>query len=61
MDYVIFFLLAGVALFGSLNVVLRKNPVVGALNLVLTILALVVTVQRVRSPSALTKPFEREG
>jgi simple sugar transport system permease protein len=28
---------------------------------VLTILALVVTVQRVRSPSALTKPFEREG
>jgi simple sugar transport system permease protein len=28
---------------------------------VLTILALVVTVQRVRSPSALTKPFERGG
>ncbi len=28
---------------------------------VLTILALVLTVQRVRSPSALTKPFEREG
>jgi simple sugar transport system permease protein len=28
---------------------------------VLTILALVVAVQRVRSPSALTKPFEREG
>jgi len=28
---------------------------------VLTILALVVTVQRVRSPSALTKPFKREG
>jgi simple sugar transport system permease protein len=28
---------------------------------VLTILALVVTVQRGRSPSALTKPFEREG
>ena len=28
---------------------------------VLTILALIVTVQRVRSPSALTKPFEREG
>ena len=28
---------------------------------VLTILALVVTVQRVRGPSALTKPFEREG
>lgn len=28
---------------------------------VLTILALVVTVQRVRGPSALTKPFEREA
>lgn len=28
---------------------------------VLTILVLVVTVSRVRSPSALTKPFEREG
>ena len=28
---------------------------------VLTILALVLTVQRVRSPSALTKPFERGG
>ena len=28
---------------------------------VLTILALVITVQRVRGPSALTKPFEREG
>jgi simple sugar transport system permease protein len=28
---------------------------------ILTILALVVTVQRVRGPSALTKPFEREG
>jgi simple sugar transport system permease protein len=28
---------------------------------VLTILALVVTVQRVRSPSALTRPFERGG
>jgi simple sugar transport system permease protein len=28
---------------------------------VLTILALVVAVQRVRPPTALTKPFEREG
>ena len=28
---------------------------------VLTIVALVLTVQRVRSPSALTKPFERGG
>ncbi|MFN2235253.1 MAG: ABC transporter permease, partial [Anaerolineales bacterium] len=28
---------------------------------VLTILVLVVTVQRVRAPSALTKPFERGG
>ena len=28
---------------------------------ILTILALVVTTQRVRGPSALTKPFEREG
>jgi simple sugar transport system permease protein len=28
---------------------------------VLTIIALVLTVQRVRSPSALTKPFKREG
>jgi simple sugar transport system permease protein len=28
---------------------------------VLTILALVVAVQRVRPPSALSKPFEREG
>ena len=28
---------------------------------VLTIVALVLTVQRVRAPSALTKPFEREG
>jgi simple sugar transport system permease protein len=28
---------------------------------ILTIIALVLTVQRVRSPSALTKPFEREG
>jgi simple sugar transport system permease protein len=28
---------------------------------ILTIIALVLTVQRVRSPSALTKPFQREG
>ena len=28
---------------------------------ILTIVALVLTVQRVRAPSALTKPFEREG
>ena len=28
---------------------------------ILTIIALVLTVQRVRAPSALTKPFEREG
>jgi len=28
---------------------------------VLTIVALVLTVQRVRAPSALTRPFEREG
>jgi ABC-type uncharacterized transport system permease subunit len=28
---------------------------------ILTIIALVLTVQRVRSPSALTKPFKREG
>jgi len=28
---------------------------------VLTILVLVVTVSRVRAPSALTKPFERES
>jgi ABC-type uncharacterized transport system permease subunit len=28
---------------------------------ILTIIALVLTVQRVRSPSALTRPFEREG
>jgi simple sugar transport system permease protein len=28
---------------------------------VLTILALVVATQRVRGPSALTKPFKREG
>jgi ABC-type uncharacterized transport system permease subunit len=28
---------------------------------VLTIIALVLATQRVRSPSALTKPFEREG
>jgi ABC-type uncharacterized transport system permease subunit len=28
---------------------------------ILTIVALVLTMQRVRAPSALTKPFEREG
>ena len=40
MEYLIFFLMAAVALWGALNVVLRKNPVIGALNLILTILAL---------------------
>jgi len=40
MGYIIFFLLAAVTVFGALNVVLRKNPVISALNLVLTILAL---------------------
>jgi len=40
MEHLIFFALAAVALFGALNVVLRKNPVVGALNLILTILSL---------------------
>ena len=40
MDYLIFFLLAAAAIFGALNVVLRKNPVIGVLNLVLTILSL---------------------
>jgi NADH-quinone oxidoreductase subunit J len=40
MDYLIFFLLAAAAVFGALNVVLRRNPVIGVLNLVLAILAL---------------------
>lgn len=40
MEYVIFFILAGVAVFGALNTVLRKNPVIAALHLVLCILAL---------------------
>jgi len=40
MDYLIFFLLAAAAVFGALNVVLRKNPVIAVLNLVLTILCL---------------------
>lgn len=40
MDYVIFFLLSVVALFGALNVAFQRNPVVGALNLILTILAI---------------------
>lgn len=40
MEYLIFFLMAAVALWGALNVVLRKNPVIGALNLILTILTL---------------------
>ncbi|MBU0755467.1 MAG: NADH-quinone oxidoreductase subunit J [Planctomycetes bacterium] len=40
MEYVIFFLLAGVSVFGALNVILQRNPVISALNLVLTILSL---------------------
>lgn len=40
MEYVIFFALAAMTLLGALNVVLRKNPVICALNLVLTLLAL---------------------
>ncbi|MHC4941466.1 MAG: NADH-quinone oxidoreductase subunit J family protein [Planctomycetota bacterium] len=40
MEYVIFFLLAALSLLGALNVVLQRNPVMGALNLVMTILAM---------------------
>ena len=40
MDHLIFFLLAAAAVFGALNVVFRRNPVISVLNLVLTILAL---------------------
>lgn len=39
MDYVIFFLLAAIAVYGALSVAFRKNPVVGALHLILSILA----------------------
>ena len=40
MEYVIFFVLAAVAVFGALNMVLRTNPVIAALNLILAILAM---------------------
>ncbi|MFH1998466.1 MAG: NADH-quinone oxidoreductase subunit J [Planctomycetota bacterium] len=39
MDYVIFFILAAIAVVGALNVAFRKNPVIGAMNLIMTILA----------------------
>jgi simple sugar transport system permease protein len=43
------------------GVLAKYSEVMVMLPYILTIVALVLTVQRVRSPSALTKPFEREG
>ncbi len=65
-----FGVMLGALLFSMVNALQLRLQVEGVpipsdlmvmLPYVLTIIALVLTVQRVRSPSALTKPFEREG
>ena len=63
-------ILLGALLFSMVNSLQLWMQVLGVpipsdiavmLPYILTIVALVLTVQRVRAPSALTKPFEREG
>ncbi len=65
-----FGVMLGALLFSMVNALQLRLQVEGVpipsdlmvmMPYVLTIIALVLTVQRVRSPSALTKPFEREG
>jgi simple sugar transport system permease protein len=62
--------LLGALLFSMVNALQLRLQVEGIpipshimvmLPYILTILVLVLTVQRVRGPSALTKPFQREG
>ena len=62
--------LLGALLFSMVNALQLRLQIQGVpipsdlmvmMPYILTIIALVLTVQRVRSPSALTKPFEREG
>ena len=62
--------LAGALLFSMVNALQLWIQVLGIpvpsdiavmMPYILTILVLVVSVSRVRAPSALTKPFEREG
>jgi simple sugar transport system permease protein len=66
-----FRVMMGALLFSMVNALQLRLQVEGILRIpsevlvmmpyVLTIIVLVLTVQRVRSPSALAKPFEREG
>jgi len=65
-----FGVMLGALLFSMVNALQLRLQVEGVpvasdlmvmMPYVLTIVALVLTMQRVRSPSALTKPFEREG
>jgi simple sugar transport system permease protein len=65
-----FGVMLGALLFSMVNALQLRLQVEGVaipseilvmMPYILTIVALVLTVQRVRSPSALTKPFEREG
>jgi simple sugar transport system permease protein len=65
-----FGVMLGALLFSMVNALQLRLQVEGVpipsdlmvmMPYILTIIALVLTVQRVRSPSALTKPFEREG
>jgi simple sugar transport system permease protein len=65
-----FGVMLGALLFSMVNALQLRLQVEGVpipsdlmviMPYVLTIVALVLTVQRVRSPSALTKPFKREG
>jgi simple sugar transport system permease protein len=62
--------LLGALLFSMVNALQLRLQVEGVpipsdlmvmMPYILTIIALVLTVQRVRSPSALTRPFQREG
>jgi simple sugar transport system permease protein len=62
--------LGGALLFSMVNALQLWMQVLGIpipsdiavmLPYILTIVVLVLTVSRVRAPSALTKPFEREG
>lgn len=65
-----FGVMLGALLFSMVNALQLRLQVEGVnipseilvmMPYILTIVALVLTVQRVRSPAALTKPFEREG
>ena len=65
-----FGVMLGALLFSMVNALQLRLQVEGVpipsdlmvmMPYILTIIALVLTVQRVRSPSALTKPFKREG